>query len=63
MSLGGMLAMEMSSLVGEGGFRICGEEIRLFGFQKDQEETVSRVVFIKNQVHSQAGPSGSYFLA
>jgi hypothetical protein len=63
MSLGGMLAMEMSSLVGEGGVRICREEIRLLCFQKDQEETVSRVVFIKNQVHSQAGLSGSYFLA
>jgi hypothetical protein len=63
MSLGGMLAMEMSSLVGEGGFRICGEEIRLFGFQKDQEETMRIVVFIKNQVHSHTELSGRYFLA
>ncbi len=58
-----MLATEMSSLVGEGGIRICGEEIRPLCFQKDQEETVSIVVFIKNQVHSHAELSEPYFLA
>lgn len=63
MSLGCMLAMEIGSLVGEGDFRICREEIRPLCFQKDQEETMSVVVFIKNQVHSHAELSGPYFLA
>jgi hypothetical protein len=58
-----MLAMEMSSLVGEGGVRICREEIRPLCFQKDQEETMSIVVVIKNQIHSHAELSGPYFLA